>query len=678
MDRHPASPPDTDAHQARLEALTPAARALASAAAVWEPGFELASLQQVAAMEADTLATALAELVAAEVLVCDGTGYRFAHAPLRDRLIAEWPPDTARERHAAAARVLEAPLAAGRAVTAAHLGALARHHLAAENAEAAVRTAYVAAQAHQRAGAHAEAESLLTSGLTLVRKEGRAAWGRLRLDYMIALGDVWRLTGSLAPARTLYQEALALAEALNEARLAGPLLVSLAQVMQGLDDLAEAERLGDRAVNACLAAGDRPAAARALLTAARIRLHRGAVADAQAQANRAMAIAREAEDPVRLAEALALLGYLYTAMPPKRLADGVTCLHESIAILSGQEDRGGLLLSYMLLGNAQLAMGDAPAAARSFAIARWIGQDTGNRSEEGIALVNMALASLELGRLEEALETAQQAAAHARSLESPYQQGLAAGVEALAFAHLGLAAQAFGALETAEALASAPDQRYLAALVWQWSQEARLLLGDAIGARRAGEALASVTTATGQAEAESRAHALMAETYGRLGEPVEAFVAAQRALASAEEAKAQGDQVRALRVIAWLMATDGDRAGARRLAESACGLSRQLGSAYQTAQLEGLLGELARKSEPALARVHFEAMAELADAMGCRPLQAQALAGLGDLEGARALLEGLLENTDAIIRQQFLSLPERRRILRSSGTGPLGPLDQPV
>jgi hypothetical protein len=234
---------------------------------------------------------------------------------------------------------------------------------------------------------------------------------------------------------------------------------------------------------------------------------------------------------------------------------------------------------------------------------------------------------------------------------------------------LGRLAETHRVLAEAEAIADAPDQRYLASLVWQWSQEARLLVGDWEGARRCGEALARLVEATGNAEAESRAHALMAEAYGRLGLAPQALQAAQQALAAAEGAKAQGDQVRALRVIAWLMAEDGDRAGARRLALTACSLSRQLGSAYQTALLEGLLGELNRGEAPSVAEAHFKAMKAIADDMACAPLQAHALAGLGEHEAARALLAGLLTDADATFQQQFTSFPERQRILGFSGLG---------
>jgi hypothetical protein len=64
-------------------------------------------------------------------------------------------------------------------------------------------------------------------------------------------------------------------------------------------------------------------------------------------------------------------------------------------------------------------------------------------------------------------------------------------------------------------------------------------------------------------------------------------------------------------------------------------------------------------------------MRAIAEDMNCPPLLAQALAGLGQVEAARALLDGLLEGVDATNRQHFLSFPERRRLQRSPGTGPL-------
>lgn len=665
---HPDAPlePATDA---RLAALSPDAARLGAIAAVLGPAFVLGALQAVSDLPPAAFAPAMAELVARDLIAIEASGYRFEDADARARLVATLDADDRRRIHAAAGRHLERELGTEPAASA--LAVIAQHFLAAEDAEPAAHYALAAGRAHAAAGDQAEAEALLASGLAVVKRAGLAAWRGLRLEYLQALGDVWRLTGRLDAAKGAYDEALSLAEALGEPGPVGALLTSLAQVHQGLDAWVEAERLADRATVACLRGGDRSGAARALLTAARIRLHRGRLDEAASQAARAMAIAREADDTTRLAEALALVGYLHTAVRPKRLEEGVACLHESIAILSAQGDNGGLLLSYMLLGNAQLAMGDAAAAARAFAIARWIAEDTGNASEEGIALINLSLAALEAGRLDEAAATATDARRHAETLANDYQAGLAAAVAGLVAAHRGRVAEAVSALAEADALRAAADAPYMAALVHQWAQEARLLLGDLQGAKREGAALAAVTEATGQAESESRAHALMAETLGRLGQREAAMAAARSALAAAEESRAQGDQVRALRVIAWLMAESGDRTGARRLAETACGLARRLAAAYQVALLEGLLAELNRREAPDTAHGHWTAMRTIAEEMNCPPLSAQALAGLGQVDAARALLDGLLEGVDATNRQHFLSFPERRRLQRSPGTGPL-------
>jgi tetratricopeptide (TPR) repeat protein len=663
----PFDTPHEPAAGSQLGGLTDTAIALGRLAAVLGPSFTLAELQAIAERPPDTFAPALAELVGAGVLAVADHGYRFVGEPARVALYEALDPADRQRAHAAAARHLEAQPGS------ATLAAIARHRLAAGDDEAAPTDALKAGQALAAAGDHAGAEAMLEAGLALVKQSGRAAWGRLRLDHLAALADLWRLTGKLSAARAAYQEALQLVEALDEPSLAGPLLVSLAQIHQGLDEWVEAERLGDRAVVACLNSGDRPGAARALLTATRIRLHLGRLDEAHAQASRALAIAREAEDASRLAEALALMGYMHSAVHPKRLEEGVACLHESIAILSAQQDHGGLLLSYMLLGNAQLAMGDGGAAARAFAIARWIAQDTGNATEEGIALINMTLASLELGRLDEALGFARDARERAAAMATGYQAGLAAAVEALALAHLGRLDAADAALAEAEARCLEADVPYMAALVWQWTLEARLLLGDAPGALAAGERLAEVSAAPGHAEGEARAHALMAEALGRTGDRAAAMAAARMALAAAETARAPGDQARALRVLAWLMAEEGDREGARRFAEHAGAMARRLGAAYQVALIEGLLAELARRDEPEAATGHHRAMGAIADEMGCLPLKAQALAGLGELEEARRLLEGLLAGASVTNRQHFLSFPERRRVLRSAGTGPLDP-----
>lgn len=665
---HPSltGPPDAAGRPASLGA---AARALGGHAALLADGFSLADLQAVGGSPPAAFAQALAELCAQGVLQVEANGYRFADAGDREALLAALPEADRRRAHTAVGRWLESR--APEAPSAAHWETLAEHFLAGDDPEPAVHAALRAGLALTESGEHAAAERRLEAGFARLKLEGRAAWRRLRLDYLAALGDLWRHTGRLADARAAYDEALQLAEALNEPRLTGPMLTSLAQVLQGLDAWDEAERLADRAVKACLAVNDASGAARALLTAARLRVHAGRLTDAHIQVQRALAIARDAGDGPRLADALGLMGYLHIASHPKRLQEGVDCLHESIAIASAHEDRGGLLLGHMLLGNAQLAMGDYGGSARAFAIARWIAQDTGNRSEEGIALINLALAALELGRLQEALTEAVAARRHAEALDNRYQLGLALGVEALAHAHLGQLAEAHAALSQAEAMASAPENPYMATLVWQWAQEARLLLGDAAGALRAGEALGKLTIETGNAEAESRTNALLAETLGRLGDRPAAMRAAQMALASAEAARAQGDQVRALRVIAWLMAEDGDRAGARRFADMACTIARGLGGAYQAALLERLQGEWLRRDDPPGARAHFEAMRALADEMACPPLQALALAELGRGAAARAQLSAMLNGADATIRQQFLQIPEFARILAARGTGPL-------
>lgn len=490
--------------------------------------------------------------------------------------------------------------------------------------------------------------------------------------------------GRYEAARSAYEAALPLAEGLGDTVLESSMWTSLAQAFQGLDRLDDALRASDRSL--ATSGGDPAVAARAFLTSARLHVYRGETAEARTRLTSALSLARSAGDQNRTAEALAFLGYLQTTSGHGQLQEGIESLHEAVTLQTALGNQVGLVMSYMLLGNGQVTLGDYAGARRSFTMASWLCEEVGNPTERGIALINLAIVALERGDPAEALSHAGEARRNADTLGNQFQRALSQALAAAASVPFGLFATARRDLDAALVLARELDNRYLEGLVLAQAVEVLLLLGYPAEAMTAGEALEALQGSTGNQESASRLYTRLAEAAWRLGDPEGSARLAARALERAQATQSRGDQARALQVTAWLAVQRGDWQPAVRPAETALGLARTLGARLLEAELLGLLGTIAHQLGQE-ATPHFEAMEAIARHAQAPWHRAEALWGQAettrDLDrapdlraAARHQMAAITAGLDETARRCFLRYPERRCMLEAFDA-PAHPQEEP-
>ncbi|HEY9722543.1 MAG TPA: tetratricopeptide repeat protein [Oscillatoriaceae cyanobacterium] len=607
---HPFREPHRDPRLAkRLAALTSDARATL-AAGVLLGEFDAELLTALTGLSEAAVAAAIAQLVASSHFHAEARS--LAEPALREPLLDMMPEDVAR----------------------------------------AVRSALTAGQRSAERFEHEAADRYLSAGLALL---ARAREDDARLDYLSALADVRRVSGDAEGALPLYEEAIREAESRGELLRLATLLTSLAKVQQGLGRLSEALQSCERSLDVSLQAGDLGNAGRCLMTSARIHLYRGEKEQTHADLDHALRLAREADDRSRLAEALALKGFLLVLVP-ERQEEGLDNLHASIELLITLGDRVGLNMSYMLLGDALSQLGDYTGARKSFAQARALCQEVGNRTEEGIALINLAIAALELGDFAEAGALAGEARQLGEAIDQDFHRVLASALETTAAALQGRLAGALGALDAALSQARALGNKYLEALVLPYVMTVRLFAGRLREAIAAGAELEALH----HQESESRMHAELAEAHGRLGETKAAETHAEAAWQRASESCSQGHMAWALRARALVAFYRGDWELARKTALSSQAIATRLELRYLGALLDGLLGEIDRGEGRPEAAKHFKAMGDRARALDLPLLEAASLAGLAAIEpeqasAAVALLKRILKPLSRAERTHFLA-----------------------
>ncbi|MFP5504181.1 MAG: AAA family ATPase, partial [Candidatus Sericytochromatia bacterium] len=365
----------------RLEALSTDALPIARIAALAGSELDEALLQEASGMP--DAAIGLGHLLGAGLLLRRATG-RLAFAPAAREAVIQRMSEGSRARgHRALALALQGRLGrhAPDSAPLEALTALAHHALASGSADWAIAPALAAGERHARLHALETAQALFEAALDRLRSQGTAAPPATLCRALGRLGDVHRVAGRYALARSAYEEAIPLAEG----PAASGMWTSLAQAHQGLDQLAEALAASEKAI--ATSDGDPSAAARAFLTSARLLVYRGETAEARDRLARALGLARAAGDSSREGEALAFLGYMRLSAGE----GGFEHMHAAIAVQARIGDEVGLCMSHMILGNAELRHGEYAGAARSFTTARRLADRLGNPTEGGIAAINLAI-----------------------------------------------------------------------------------------------------------------------------------------------------------------------------------------------------------------------------------------------------------------------------------------------
>jgi tetratricopeptide (TPR) repeat protein len=253
-------------------------------------------------------------------------------------------------------------------------------------------------------------------------------------------------------------------------------------------------------------------------------------------------------------------------------------------------------------------------------------------------------------------------------------------LQAVAQAYLGELPDVHGRIAEALALARELNHKYMQSQVLIYQVDVLLQLGRLGEARAQGRVLQALLTETGDRDPESRVNVLMAEALGREGDLVSARAVLDRALTASVAARARGMQVRVLATMAWLSLQEGGWREAKGVAEEALPIAKAIGSQYQMARLQCLLGSALMAGGQPGAAAAFEAAVSTARTIGAGALHAQALFGLAaaDPHAPRAfdhaaeaarLLERLVAPLDAESRAAYLSLKERAQVASGDHIG---------
>ena len=205
----------------RLERLGSDSRALLAVGAVVGPEFDGELLGAIAELDAPAMEHGLDEAEREGVLLGVGGAagrYRFSHDLIRETLYDELGPARRVRLHRRAAEVLEARHGAD---PGSHLAELAYHFFEGQpdgTADApAIDYARRAGDEATRSLAFEEAARLYEMALAALERSGTPD-PRLKLQLLLALGDVWNSSGDVPAGREILLEAAAIAKDLGASR----------------------------------------------------------------------------------------------------------------------------------------------------------------------------------------------------------------------------------------------------------------------------------------------------------------------------------------------------------------------------------------------------------------------------------------------------------------------------
>ncbi len=333
----------------RLTMLSPAAQALAQVGAAIGRRFSFDVLARASGQDEAIVVKGLDELWQRQIVRAEGTGtYDFSHEWIRSVAYETIGPALRRAVHLQIVQALEARHAAELDAVS---GQIAAHYERAGLAGPAILYYRRAAEAARRIYANAEAVRLYA--YLLQGELGASLSAVERCEVMLALAEVWRMTGYWASALNTGREALAAAEAIGDPHLLARAQCAVADALylQGyydaaLDWLARAER-------GFMASNDLHGVVGALGTMGQIYWFRGNHPQALAALERQLQIAREIGDQHGICEALEAIGMVHWSQGDwERAAE--FCL-EATRIGEPLGDKPVLARAAITLGNVRAA-----------------------------------------------------------------------------------------------------------------------------------------------------------------------------------------------------------------------------------------------------------------------------------------------------------------------------------
>jgi diguanylate cyclase (GGDEF)-like protein len=657
----------------RLDRLAPVSRRVLELAAVLGRAFDLALLARLLPdVAAEGLYEAVAELEIAQLLTHHAGGYQAGQAHLAEALLRGLEPARLKGLHTMVAEALEEAVDGqpgdDQAVR------LAYHFLEGERPNKAVIYAFKAAQRLAELYDNAQAQSLLGRGLALMADQPDAPL-TLRLDYLSLRGDLHRGAAEGELAEACYQEALPLAESQSRAEAIAHVRVGLGLLRQMGGQYEEALEQFRLAIPACRDSGIAREELRCLAAMGRVYYYAGDVARSQATYEEALARAREAADLAYVGESLGFLGVLHVSAEPvpgqaSQVAKGLTYLHEAIGIKEAVGDKRGLNDSFMLLGNAQLHLGDLPGADHSFSRNQAICREIGAVEDEIFSHLNLALVATERGQHLAALAHLKRVRDLGEPRDAQFAIGLGACLEARALVSLGQLKQPLVALEDSLVRSREAENRYWELFALNYLIETLMRVGQF-------EAAQAMLLESLNAEAETGIHEFalqhtlakgtLAMRQGQL-EPAES--ALRDALSRAEAKQALVIEAQACLGLAELANLTGESREAARWADRAA-------EQAEAADAQGLLAEArymqglaaAAHGDMGVAEARFADALEAAERLNLLDLMARATHRRAVAKFPSPQAQKLLKKAQDLMVQQVdsLELPYQEAFLAAEG-----------
>jgi GAF domain-containing protein len=485
-------------------------------------------------------------------------------------------------------------------------------------------------------GAPAEARAHLAQAKRRLPPE---AGPSSRLAVVLPLAEASRLLDALDAALPDYEAATELAAAIPDDRAGARAWIGLGKIRQlqgdypgALAALAEAETAAGRA-------GDRAQQARALAAEARMRAFKGEAARGLAQCERAAELAREADAPAILAQALNLQGYLLIHEDLEAADRARAMLDEAIALSTAIGDRVGLGQALDNLGNAELALGNLAAAADAFARYAENCRAIGAQVELIAANLNQAIVAAERGDTDAALRLGRGVAERAAKAGRKFLMGAALAAVGQALWRAGRPDEALAPLDEGLGIAQSIQNKLLEEHVRMFRLEALLATGDLGAARAEADLVGALNAASHNAEMTDRLDGHRGELARLTGDMDAARGHVARLLDSPNRLAAH----RAHQIVAEVDWAEGNLVAAAGHAEAALAIARTWQAPWHEAIDQRLL-DRARGVTPPAAPTPAMPVAGLHIAPQALLAHLEALAAAEDEAAiSRATLQGALE-----------------------------------
>jgi diguanylate cyclase (GGDEF)-like protein len=647
---------------ARVEKLTPDALRILELSAVLGRGFGVALLSRMLPeLSLQELYEPLAALENAQFLSHQAGIYTLAQTYLGEAMLHRLAWSTLRALHTQVAEALEESVGESED-EGALVGRLAYHFLAGDRPAKAVMYALSAAQRTAALYANEQAHTLLIRGWSLLEVQSEAP-DALKVDYLSLLGDLSRIQGAFHEAETYYNQALPLALGMERADAQAHVLVGLGILRQIASDYEGALEFLKQALPHCRRGGNAREELRCLTCMGRVHYYAGHLASSQSSYEEALSRARAVGDLAHAGEALGFLGVLFVSAEPvagkvSTVSSGLEYLRQAIEIKERIGDRIGLNDSLMLLGNAQLLLGDLPGAEVSFKRNQAICQEVGAQDDETFSHLNLGVVAFERGECALALVRLDAAIEMATPKDNQLAIGLAECMKARALLHMGHLAMALPMLEASLKTARELESPYweLFALVALMASQLKLGMGENAGQTLL-EAL-SLQASSGILEFSLTLQLGKAQLALRQANDEAAESAFRETLAHAELKEAQISETQACLGMAELSLKAGALPESIRWATRA--QDRALATGASELQLEGqlILGRIAEAlGEVIEADSHYVRAQENAERLQLTELSARALHRRAVLQFPSPHAGDLLRQAQDLLTQAVKGLP---------------------